>query len=204
MPSASDRRNPSRKGSADSTGSRKDKRYCDRRNHHDDLGDLVYEFDAKQGATSRDSLPPYQEIEDDRKRPPDEGRGANPETSTGQAGPEPVSSVSASLSPFARLLWPVALLFPLSTTIVLLLLITCSIDSLRPDFCVLQIALARDEYDQISQAAGSISSKQSESTDSSSSGLMTNILRSSDDASNHGYLTLGFWGWCVEDIDAQQ
>jgi hypothetical protein len=78
-----------------------------------------------------------------------------------------------------------ALMVPFLVALTLLILITYSGDSLRPDLCVLRIALPSEVYNALFSAGETF----------------TNSTYVKRDVTA-GWLSLGVWGWCLRDIDA--
>ena len=200
MPASTSTKPPSRAGSDDSTFSR-----GERQQHR--RGDLAAALNEDIPSSSRDSLPPYEEIDKTQYRVAEKGSAPAPDA-TGP--PPPLKATGDSvlrLSLPARIIWPIALLIPLGTAGALLYLVTCSSDSMRPDFGVVNIAVPPDVFDPLFQAAssmvqiGSQGSNASSLDGASSSGLLS--FKRQTNVSG-GDICLGMWGWCLRTDDAQQ
>ena len=198
MSSSSSRHPPSRKPSTDSHGS-----HYSRSRQPQDRG--LSTGDKRHSNTSRhDAPPPYEKFESAEADPSGEKVGATQNELTSNAEEPDAPSTLAPLSPLSRFLWPSALLLPFLTAAMMLYLVTCSSSSLRPDFCVLKIALPSGVFDPLFQSAGPLAEDDSSTANASSAMLASNFLRSDSTLSSSGFLSLDVWGWCLRDVDAQE
>ena len=199
MSSSSSRHMPSRKTSTDSGGSR----HSRTRQPQDRVSSDA--DNRRSNALRDDALPPYEEIESGKAGPIAEKTKTTEDVLTTQAEESDAPSTLAPLSPISRFLWPSALLLPFLTALLMLYLVTCSSSSLRPDLCVLKIALPSSVFNPLYQSASSLAeSTDSATSNASSTALATIDIRSDDASSSNGFLTLDVWGWCLRDVDAQK
>ena len=228
MPSDSERRGPKRKGSSDSTRSRRDRdhrhkprrngssdsvssrrghRDVDRYRHRDRTGSLgsVRENDEAEQEQGRGPKRKGSKDVNDTEQPPPSYALSEARDAPKQEGDHPdpnVNPTQKTMTVASRVCWSLCLLLPLLSAVLLLFLITCSSSDLRADFSILKISVSGSDFDSLFTATEDASASAGNSTSvlANAAGLGGVVRRAESD----GYLTLGIWGWCVRTKDSSK